>query len=162
MVFRRQFLPSSTGQLHNACKVRCAYRRRVDQNNVVVKIKENRRYGESRKIVALKRNHISRVKVNKVKCTLVQALRLCTGCTVKCTLVQAMRFFSGRTVKCTVVQALRYCTGRKVQCTVVQAMRLCTSRTVKCTVVQALRLCTGRTVKCTVVQALRLCTGRSA
>jgi hypothetical protein len=78
---------------------------------------------------------------------------------VKCTVVQALRLCRGRTVKCNVVQALRLCTGHTVKCTVVQVLRLCTGRTVKCTVVQALRLCTGRMVKCTVVQALRLCTG---
>jgi hypothetical protein len=50
------------------------------------------------------------VKV-KVKCSLVQALRLCTGHTVKCTLVQALRLCTGRTVTCTLVQALRLCTG---------------------------------------------------
>jgi hypothetical protein len=98
----------------------------------------------------------------KVKCTLVQALRLCTGRTVKCTLVQALRLCTSRTVKCTLVQALRLCTGCTVKCTLVQALRLCTDRTVKCTLVQALRLCTGRMVKCTLVQALRLCTGRTA
>jgi hypothetical protein len=69
-----------------------------------------------------------RVKV-KVKCTLVQALRLCTGRTVKCTLVQALRLCTGRTVKCTLIQALRLCTGRTVECTLVQALRLCTGRT---------------------------------
>jgi hypothetical protein len=36
-----------------------------------------------------------KVKV-KVQCTLVQALRLCTGRTVKCTLVQALRLCLGR------------------------------------------------------------------
>jgi hypothetical protein len=82
----------------------------------------------------------------KLKCTVVQALRLCTG----------------RTVKFTVVQALRLCTGRTVKCTLVQALRLCTGRTVKCTLVEALGLRTGRTVKCTLVQALRFCTGRTA
>jgi hypothetical protein len=51
------------------------------------------------------------MKVKRVKCTLVQALRFCTGCTVKCTLVQALRLCTGRTVKCTLVQALRLCTG---------------------------------------------------
>jgi hypothetical protein len=39
---------------------------------------------------------ILRVKV-KVKCTVVQALRLCTGRTVKCTVVQALRLCTGRT-----------------------------------------------------------------
>jgi hypothetical protein len=81
---------------------------------------------------------------------------------VKCTLVQALRFCTGRTVKCTLVQAVRLCTGRTENCTVVQPLRFCTGRTVKCTLVQAVRLCTGRTVKCTLVQALRLCTGRTA
>jgi hypothetical protein len=80
----------------------------------------------------------------------------------KCTLVQALRLCTDRTVKCTVVQTLRFCTGRAVTCTLVQALRLCTGRTVKCTLVQALTLCTGRTVKCTLVQALMLCTGRTA
>jgi hypothetical protein len=50
-------------------------------------------------------------KVN-VKCTLVQALRLCTGRMVKCTVVQALRLCTGRMVKCIVIQALRICTGR--------------------------------------------------
>jgi hypothetical protein len=36
-------------------------------------------------------------EMKKVKCTLVQALRLCTGRTVKCTLVQALRFCTDRT-----------------------------------------------------------------
>jgi hypothetical protein len=67
--------------------------------------------------------------VKKLKCTLVQALRLCTGRTVKCTLVQALRLCRGRTVKCSVVQALRLCTGRTVKCNFVQALRLCTGRT---------------------------------
>jgi hypothetical protein len=97
----------------------------------------------------------------KVKCTLVQALRLCTGRTVKCTVVQALRFCTGHAVKCTLVQALRLCTGRTVKCTLVQALRLCTGHMVKCTLVQALRLCTGHMVKCTLLQALRLCTGRT-
>jgi hypothetical protein len=35
--------------------------------------------------------------VKKVKCTLVQALRLCTGRTLKCTDVQALRLCTGRT-----------------------------------------------------------------
>jgi hypothetical protein len=81
----------------------------------------------------------------KVKCTLVQALRLCTGRTVNCTLVQALRLCTGRTVKFTLVQALRLCTGCTVKFTLVQALRLCTGRTVKCTVVQAPRLWTSRT-----------------
>jgi hypothetical protein len=33
----------------------------------------------------------------KVKCTLVEALRLCTGCTVQCTLVEALRLCTGHT-----------------------------------------------------------------
>jgi len=42
----------------------------------------------------------------KLKCTVVQALRLCTGCT-------AYRGSRGMVkVKCTVVQALRLCAGR--------------------------------------------------
>jgi hypothetical protein len=52
------------------------------------------------------------IRKGKVKCTLVQALRLCTGRTVKCTVVQALRLSTGRTVKCTFVQALRLCTER--------------------------------------------------
>jgi hypothetical protein len=104
-------------------------------------------------------NIISQVRV---KCTLEQALRLCTGRTVKCTLEQALRFCTDRTVKRTLVQALRFCTGLTVKCTLEQALRLCTGRTVKCTLVQAMMLCTGRTVKCTLEQALRFCTGRTA
>jgi hypothetical protein len=38
-------------------------------------------------------------KSGKVTCTLVVALRLCTGRMVKCTLVVALRLFTGRTAK---------------------------------------------------------------
>jgi hypothetical protein len=48
---------------------------------------------------------------------------------LKCTVVQALRLCTGRTVQCTVVQALRFCTSRTVKCTPVQALRLCTSHT---------------------------------
>jgi hypothetical protein len=81
--------------------------------------------------------------VNKIR---RWSYRNCEKCKAKCTLVQALRLCTGRTVKCTVVQALRLCTGRTVKRTVVQALRLCTGRTAKCTLVQALRLCTGCTV----------------
>ena len=116
-----------------------------------------------------------------VRCTLVQALGLCTGRTAhrgsKGTLVQALGFCTGRTAhrgsNGTLVQALWLCTGRTAhrgsKDTLVQALRLCTGRTAhrgsKDTLVQALRLCTGRTAhrgsNGTLVQALGLCTGRT-
>jgi hypothetical protein len=58
--------------------------------------------------------HTATTQNVKVKCTVVQALRLCTGCTVKCTVRQALRLCTGCTVKCTLVQALRLCTSRTV------------------------------------------------
>jgi hypothetical protein len=67
------------------------------RRNLSLQRRENRWQGRQRK---------------KAKCTVVQALRLCTGRTVKCTVVQALRLCTGRTVKCTLVQALRICTGR--------------------------------------------------
>jgi len=57
---------------------------------------------------------VKKVEVNvKVKCTLLQPLRLCTGRTAR---------KGSRGIAVTV----RYL---KVQCTVVQALRLCTGRT---------------------------------
>ena len=80
------------------------------------------------------------VYLSKLKCTLVQALRLCTGRTAhrgSRGIAFTVRYLN---VQCTVVQALRLCTGRtahkgsrgiaftvryvKVQCTVVQAQAL--------------------------------------
>jgi hypothetical protein len=91
------------------------------------------------------RKGLTACKQVKVKYTLVQALRLCTGRTVKCTLVQALRLYIGPTVKCTLVQALRLYIEPTVKCTLVQALRLYRSCTVKCNLVQALRLYIGRT-----------------
>jgi len=57
-------------------------------------------------------------EVKKVNCTLVQALRLCTGCTAhRGSRGIALLFLDHGTgrgcgVRCTLVQALRLCTGR--------------------------------------------------
>jgi len=113
----------------------------------------------------------------KVKCTLVQVLRLCTGTEALYRhwgSVQALRLCTGTEALYRhwgSVQALRLCTGTEVlyrHWGSVQVLRLCTGTEVLYRYwgsVQALRLCTGTEALYRYwgsVQALRLCTGRTA
>ena len=120
----------------------------------------------------------------KLKCTFVQAARLCTGRTAhRGSRGTALLFLYHVTRReCTVVQALRLCIGRAAHrgSRGIALLFLYHVTRRECTVVQALRLCTGRTAhrgsrgiallflyhvtrrECTVLQALRLCTCHTA
>jgi hypothetical protein len=98
---------------------------RREQNTLLTKflvLNTQSVHADSQKL-NIKPTQISLYK-KSVKCTLVQALRLCTGRTVKCTLVQALRLCTGRTVKGTVVQteALYRPYGKMHPCTGTEAL----------------------------------------